>query len=223
MKYIFALLGAFGGFCWILAYVFIIYKGLKDKTYGMPLIPLVLNFSYEFIYAFIFPVNRLFNIPWFLLDIAIVYTYFKYGYASFSKFYLIEKKQWYIISVFAFLSGLLITFFAHQFFAQNLTTIPDEQTNVILGFILMLFITVCMTMMFLQRKNIEGQSFIISFLILIGTFSYILQILYYPVFSQCVSPFLVSINIISIIIQGYYASLLYKHTIKLGINPWRKL
>lgn len=223
MKYITIVLGLTGGFCWILAYVFIIYKGLKDRTYGMPLIPLVLNFSYEFVYSFCHPVNLIFNIPWFLLDLGIIYTYFKYGYDSFSKFYFVEKRQWYFISVFAFIVGFLITFFAHQFFSQNSTTIPNNQISVILGFIWVLFIPICMTLMLLQRKNIEGQSFLISFLILIGTFSYILQILYTPLFIHCVSPLLILLNVISIIIQFNYARLLYKRLVIKGLNPWKTL
>ncbi len=221
MKYLFILLGLIGGGAWIFAYVLIVYKGLKDKTYGMPLIPLVLNFSYEFIYSFCHPVNILFNIPWFLLDLGIVYTYFKYGYPYFNKFYFIKKRQWYLISIFTFIAGFLITFFTHQFFSQNLTTIPNEQISVILGFIWVLFIPTCMTIMFFQRKNIEGQSFLISFLILIGTFSYIIQILSDPLFINCVSPLLILLNVLSIIIAIYHNRLLYRQLVKKGLNPWK--
>jgi len=223
MKYITILLGATGGFCWILAYVFIIYKGIKDKTYGMPLIPLVLNFGYEFTYSFFYPVNRMFNLPWLLLDLGIIYTYFKYGYPYFSKIYLIEKKQWYFISVFAFSMGFLIMFFAHQFFSQNFSKIPNEQVNVFLGFIAALFIPICLTLMFFQRKDLAGQSFLIAFLMLVGTFAYVLQILSSPIFANCVSPFLILINIITILVQFYYTKLLYTQIIKLGDNPWKRL
>jgi hypothetical protein len=44
-----------GGIFWILAYVCIISKGFKDKTYGMPLIALCANNSWEFIFSFILP------------------------------------------------------------------------------------------------------------------------------------------------------------------------
>lgn len=222
MKYAAILFGLFGGSCWVLAYVFIIYRGLKDKTYGMPLIPLVLNFGYEFIYSFCFPINLLFNLPWFLLDLGIVYTYFKYGYASFNKFYSIEKRQWYFISVFAFLSGILINFFAQQFFSQNLTNASNVQIGIILGFIWNLFISVCMPLMFFQRKGIEGQSFLISLLILIGNFAYTFQILVSPVFKYYVNPFLICIITISILIEFYYTRLIYRKLIKLGINPLKR-
>ncbi|WP_343613158.1 hypothetical protein [Flavobacterium sp.] len=223
MLHIFTLLGLIGGSCWIVAYILILYKGLRDKTYGMPLVPLVLNFSYEFVYSFCHPVNKMFNIPWFLLDLGIVYTYFKYGYPYFNKFYLIGKKEWYLVSMFTFISGFLITFFTNQFFSQNLTTITNDHISVILGFIWVIFIPICMTLMFFQRKSTEGQSFWISFLILAGTFSYIIQILYSPLFIDCVSPFLILLNVISIIMALYHTRLLYKKITKEGLNPWKTL
>lgn len=223
MKYITILLGVIGGFSWIIAYALIIYKGVKDKTYGMPLVPLVLNFGYEFVYSFCYPSNFFFNLFWFLLDIGIVYTYFKYGYTSFNKFYSIKKNEWYFISVFAFLMGFLINFFGHQFFSQNLNNIPDGQINIFLGYIWLLFISVCMLVMFFQRKNSDGQSFIIICLMLLGNLSYFLQISFCPVFNRCVSPFLLLIMLSSIVIEIYYAKLLFKQLIKEKKNPWLSL
>ena len=223
MKYINILLGVTGGFCWILAYILIIYKGIKDKTYGMPLIPLVLNFGFEFVYSFCYPSNLLFNLTWFLLDFGIIYTYFKYGYTSFNKFYSIEKKQWYFISLFAFFMGFLINFFGHQFFSQNIGNIPDEQINILLAFIWLMFISVCMLVMFFQRKNTEGQSFIIICLMLLGNCSYIVQVLFVPIFHYWSSPFIVLIISISIVIEIFYAKLLFKQLIKEGKNPWKRV
>lgn len=223
MKYITILLGLSGGLCWILAYVFIIYRGIKDKTYGMPLIPLVLNFGYEFVYSLIYPANVMFNLPWLLLDLGIIYTYFKYGYFSFNKFYLINKKQWIFISLFAFSMGFLMLLFAHQFFSQNFNKIPSGKVNIILGFISVLFIAICMPLMFYQRKNLSGQSFLIAVLIFVGTFVYILQISFSPMFASCASPFIWLINSITLIAQIYYVRLVYKQSIALGINPWKRL
>ena len=68
-----------GGIFWILAYVCIISKGFKDKTYGMPLIALCANISWEFIYSFVLPSSppQLFiNYLWFGLDCVIVFQFF---------------------------------------------------------------------------------------------------------------------------------------------------
>ena len=40
---------------WIVAYVLIIRQGFKDRTYGIPMLCIALNFTWEFIYAVDFP------------------------------------------------------------------------------------------------------------------------------------------------------------------------
>ena len=70
-----------GGIFWILTYAFIISKGYKDKTYGMPLLALCANISWEFIFSFLLPHSppQLYiNYLWFVLDVIIVFQFFKY-------------------------------------------------------------------------------------------------------------------------------------------------
>jgi len=70
-----------GGIFWILTYVFIISKGYKDKTYGMPLLALCANISWEFIFSFLLPHSppQLYiNYLWLVLDVIIVFQFFKY-------------------------------------------------------------------------------------------------------------------------------------------------
>jgi hypothetical protein len=70
-----------GGIFWILTYLFIISKGFKDKTFGMPLIALCANISWEFIFSFILPPAppQLFiNYLWFGFDTIIVGQFLKY-------------------------------------------------------------------------------------------------------------------------------------------------
>ena len=60
------------GAFWALAYVLIIRRGFLDATYGMPLVALCANVSWEFIFSFVHPhgpVQRPVNIVWFLLDL----------------------------------------------------------------------------------------------------------------------------------------------------------
>jgi hypothetical protein len=48
--------GAIGGdLLWLLAYILIIRKGFQDRTYGVPLLALALNFTWEFLYTIQFP------------------------------------------------------------------------------------------------------------------------------------------------------------------------
>lgn len=74
------------GVCWSLVYVDSIRTGFKQKTYCMPLFALGLNIAWEGIYAYTdlfvratVSAQAIANTVWFLLDIFIVITYFKYG------------------------------------------------------------------------------------------------------------------------------------------------
>lgn len=74
------------GICWSAVYVDSIRTGLRQKTYCMPLFALGLNIAWEGIYAYTdlfvrheIGAQAIANTIWFLLDIFIVYTFFKYG------------------------------------------------------------------------------------------------------------------------------------------------
>lgn len=70
------------GLCWTLAYLLIIRVGLRERTYGMPIVAFAANISWEFLYAFVRPSNGVqhyINIVWFLLDCGIAYTIVRFG------------------------------------------------------------------------------------------------------------------------------------------------
>lgn len=87
------------GLFWIIVYEECIRLGFKQKTYCMPFFALGLNLAWEAIYSFSYlflnaplpiPANSVvtiiqctINVVWLLLDIIILYTYFKFG-----------KKEW---------------------------------------------------------------------------------------------------------------------------------
>jgi hypothetical protein len=60
------------GILWTVTYLLIIRRGFLDHTYGMPLVALCANLSWEFIFSFVFPhgpVQRPVNVVWFSLDL----------------------------------------------------------------------------------------------------------------------------------------------------------
>ena len=74
------------GICWSTVYVDSIRTGFKQKTYCMPLFALGLNIAWEAIYAYTdlfirkeIGAQAIANTAWFLLDIFLVITWFKYG------------------------------------------------------------------------------------------------------------------------------------------------
>lgn len=224
MKYIIIMCGILGVFCWIFAYMLITYRGIKDKTYGMPLVPLALNFGWEFVYTFCFPFSiysQVTNALWFFTDLGIVYTYFKYGYATFSKFHDLDKKQWYAMSIFTFLIGFLLNFYGYKFFCQYLNQFTDTESSAFIAWFILMATPICMLSMFFQRGNSEGQSFIIVGSMILGNFFFIIQFITHPSYYKWNNPFLILIIAISVVVELYYAKLLYKQLRKEGTNPWK--
>ena len=76
------------GICWCIVYEECIRLSIKDKTYAMPFWALAMNITWEGIYAVSelrvgIDAQPIVNLIWFLLDIMILFFYFKYG-----------KKEW---------------------------------------------------------------------------------------------------------------------------------
>ncbi|TLD18179.1 hypothetical protein PspLS_10482 [Pyricularia sp. CBS 133598] len=93
-----------GAVCWYLTYILITIRAIKTKSYGMPLMATVLNWSWEVIYAFYaaeHPIEFLGLAAWFALDIGMVYT--TVVYAPFDWKY---SSRWVGQHMFAILLGL---------------------------------------------------------------------------------------------------------------------
>jgi hypothetical protein len=151
-----------GGIFWILTYVFIISKGFKDKTYGMPLIALCANISWEFIYSFILPpsASQLFiNYLWFGLDCVIVFQFFRYHRNEFPN--LSSSK---IYTVF----GLMI-FSAFSIILAG-AILLDDHRGVYAAFGQNLLMSILFVVMFFKRGDgLRGQSIFIAVFKMIGT------------------------------------------------------
>ncbi|WP_052397357.1 hypothetical protein [Streptomyces sp. NRRL F-5123] len=71
---------------WAVVYVLIIRAGLRDRTYGMPIVALWLNLSWEGNFSFVRPQPGALwvtNVVWFLLDCGILWTALRYGHREF--------------------------------------------------------------------------------------------------------------------------------------------
>jgi hypothetical protein len=76
------------GVLWTITYLLIIRRGFLDRTYGMPLVALCANLSWEFIFSFLFPhgpLQRPVNVVWFSLDLIILYQLLRYGPREFAR------------------------------------------------------------------------------------------------------------------------------------------
>lgn len=74
-----------GSLLWVWAYVLMIRIGFRDRTYGLPLLAIALNFTWEIIYVFIFPPdNRAvlwLRVAWLVTDAFNVWLLIWYGRA----------------------------------------------------------------------------------------------------------------------------------------------
>lgn len=147
---------------WILTYILIIFRGFRDEAYGMPMVAICANISWEFIFAYIHPQNALqqkITMVWFALDIIILLQYLIYGRKEFKKYLsgLLFYASFFITLGITFLIILTITQDFNDFdgrytaFAQNLMMSGL--------FISLLF----------WRGNVNGQSLAIAFCKMLGT------------------------------------------------------
>lgn len=161
------------GIGWIIVYEECIRLGFKDKTYAMPLFALGLNFAWEVIYSFsdiflgahgplegITAIQTYVNASWAVLDIIILYTYFKYGKDEFTK--SINKKyftMWILL--------VIVCSFALQYvFIQEFGFVLAAKYSAFLQNLLM---SVMFIDMYVKRGNMKGQSLLLAYAKWIGT------------------------------------------------------
>jgi hypothetical protein len=102
-----------GAFFWILCYIFVIRGIIKHKFVGISASVVGANIAWEFLWAFVFrqdmgQVIQIGYYGWFLLDVFIVYSMFKYGYKQ-----VLPQNQKYFRLFFAYsiLAWVVILYF----------------------------------------------------------------------------------------------------------------
>jgi len=200
-----------GGLLWSLTYVLIIRRGFKDKTFGMPLVALCANISWEAIFSFIYQPSlpQLYiNYAWFSLDVVIVFQFLRFGKSEFPKFSI--KKFYSIFSMMLLIAfGVIvaITYELHDFLGVYTAF---GQTLVMS----ILFIT-----MLLSRNGIRGQSIYIGLFKMLGTGVISLAFyLYQPISHE--SILLPSLYVSIFAVDVIYLILLYKKSKESKISPW---
>jgi hypothetical protein len=161
------LLLLFTGVCWTIVYLQSIYVGFKDKTYAMPFFALALNIAWEGLYSYIGLKSNIGSLQtwiciiWFLLDLVIVYTYFRFGKGEFSKY--ANVKFFIPVSVFIIFMSFIIQY---SFFVEF-----HSLSSCYSAFIQNLIMSVLYINMFISRKGAKGQNLIIAIGKWVGTLS----------------------------------------------------
>ena len=150
-----------GGVLWTLAYLLMIRRGFLDRTYGMPLVALCANLSWEFIFAFVYPHDlpqRAVDVVWFTLDLVILLQVLIYGPREFAD---LPRRAFY-----AMLGLALATSFCA---VLTLTNEFDDFDGVYSAFGQNLMMSVLFIAMLRSRGSLGGQSVPIALLKMGGT------------------------------------------------------
>ena len=192
------------GLFWSLVYLLIIGRSFRDKTYGMPVVALCANISWEFIFSFILPHPKpqlYIDMIWFLLDAVILVQYLKFGKAEFNP-NLPQRLFFPTFLVTLLLSFLLVLLVTYEFkdwsgrysaFGQNL------------------MMSVMFLSLLLKRNHLRGQSVSIAVCKMLGTlFPSVLFYCYYR------SNLLTLLSLGILIFDWAYIVLLYAKCKELG-------
>ncbi|MEA4812087.1 MAG: hypothetical protein VB108_05925 [Anaerolineaceae bacterium] len=201
------ILSALSGICWSFVYVAIILKNYQDKTCGMPLFALTFNVAWELIFGVFTPgsisIQKGVNIIWSLLDLVIVFQYFKYAKKEFPKQY---SKHFTLWSITAFISAFaIIIAFSREFSGFKGAQYAAYLQNLAMS---ILFID-----MLLRRNSVHGQSMLIAVFKMVGTLCPTLMV----IFSKG-SHLLITLGAVIFVFDLIYLLLLndFLHTKKLN-------
>ncbi len=159
-------LTALSGICWTIVYLDSIRLGFRDRTYAIPFWALALNATWEVLHAVIgyqqqgFSLQNAINALWFILDVGILYTYFRFGKKHFPE--SLQTHWFYVWSFLGFLTALLLQYF----FIIEFGLIPGAAYSAFLQNLLM---SVLFINMLVQRRSSEGQSLTIGISKWLGT------------------------------------------------------
>jgi hypothetical protein len=154
------------GIGWIIAYIEALRIGFRDKTYAIPFLTLALNFTWEILYTiqgfhvFGYHVSTYVNFLWVLIDIGILYTYFKYGRK--------EVKTSDTVFYVQALLFILLSYIIHYYIFQWLGIV---QGALYTGFSINFIMSFLFVRLFYRRGGSKGQSLLIAISKCFGTFS----------------------------------------------------
>jgi len=168
--------GLVTGLLWTATYALIIARARRDKVYGMPVVALCANLSWEVLNSFSEPIPgvvRPFPMVWLAFDAVIAWQTLKYGPAQFAR---LSKRVCYgffgLILVFAFVATLLLTNVFADYYRDHWALYVSFGDTLVMA---ALFLA-----MFYSRASMAGQSVPIAVGMLLGNLTPALAWLLYP-------------------------------------------
>ncbi len=155
------------GLCWSLVYVDSIRTGFKQRTYCMPLFALGLNIAWEGIYAYYEVLGRgsvsvqgIANATWFLLDIALLATYFLFGKEECQSDF---ERRWHVpFGIVALACSLVLqVLFIFEF--------GDKNAEIYSAYLQNVAMSIAYLYMLRNRRSSRGQTRLIAICKWVGT------------------------------------------------------
>ncbi|OKI02283.1 hypothetical protein A6A06_14605 [Streptomyces sp. CB02923] len=150
------------GVLWVTTYILIIKVSFRDRSYGMPLVALCGNISWEFQYAFVNPYDTLQRwacIAWFLFNLVILATALRFGPSHFPV--IRARRVFYPL----FAAVLALAYLGIHLLARYL----EHGAGVYTGFAQTLLMSGLFLSMLLSRRSLRGQSLAIAYVKMAGT------------------------------------------------------
>lgn len=227
---------------WLPAYILIARRGFIERTYGMPIVAMLGNWPWEWIYGFNLDSPclevweacpsvkgwlQLANFACACLDAFIVYTIFRFGRDKMSNPFV--QKYFYPILIFGLIASFAIqyTFITevgfpnprHLLFrGQETQFLPGDEGGTYSAFILTFVMGILFILMLTERNSLEGQSFIIALAMMLGNVAAYVFVL----ILRTESPFLNVLFYLTLFVNILYTVMIYRKSIELGVNPWRR-
>jgi hypothetical protein len=152
------------GLCWTLVYIEGIRLGIRDRSYAIPFYALALNLSWELLHTYFglrttIDLQTIINAVWFLFDIGILYTYFKYGKEYFPSNLAYWFLPWSML-------GLFTAFWVEYAFVRQFGIFAG---GAYAAFLQNLLMSVLFIGMLVRRGSSKGQSLTIAVSKWLGT------------------------------------------------------
>ncbi|MFD7663757.1 hypothetical protein [Streptomyces sp. NPDC059788] len=150
------------GVLWATTYILIVKVSFRDRSYGMPLVALCGNISWEFQYAFVHPYDSLQRwacVTWFLFNLVILATALRFGPSHFPV--IPARRAFYP----AFAAVLVLAYLGIHLLARYL----EHGAGVYTGFAQTFLMSGLFLSMLLSRRSLRGQSLAIAYVKMAGT------------------------------------------------------
>jgi hypothetical protein len=168
--------GLAGGVGWFATYMTILYVSWRDRTYAMPMLAMVTNLSWEFLFTFIYPdvggrLQEGINIVWFGLDLVILSLFLRFWRADFPE--ALKPHLWLVLAGCTAFSVALQVGIVEQFGKLYGSAYTAYGANLLMSALFLALL--------LRRGDSRGQSVWIGVFKMLGTLgASISQYLYDP-------------------------------------------